>query len=112
MGLQRQVVNDREFAQYERLLSVERYIRPTQDADDLMAITYYLLLQDRIDEAKTYFGKVDATKLSTQVQYDYFRTYLDFFTENHTVARGIINKYADYPRGPLASALRRCRQSA
>ena len=96
MGRQRQIVNDREFAQYENLLAVERY-RPTMDNNDLLSITYYLLLQDRIDEAKTFFAKVDASKLTTQLQYDYFTTYLDFYTDSHKTARSIITKYKDYP---------------
>ncbi len=96
MGRLRQIVNDRFFEQYERLMAIERY-RPTMDQDDLMAVTYYLLLQDRIDEANTFFAKVDPAKLTTQLQYDYFRTYLDFFTDTHKVARSIIDKYKDYP---------------
>jgi hypothetical protein len=67
------------------------------NADDLMSITYYLLLQDRIDEANAFFAKVDAGKLTTPLQYDYFRTYLDFYTDSHKVARSIIDKYKDYP---------------
>jgi hypothetical protein len=96
MGLHRQIVNDREFAQYENLLAVERY-RPTMNNDDLLSITYYLLLQDRIEEANAFFAKVDAAKLTTQLQYDYFRTYLDFYTDTHKVARTLIDKYKDYP---------------
>jgi hypothetical protein len=96
MGRQRQIVNEREFAQYENLLAVERY-RPAMNQDDLMSITYYLLLQDRIDEAKTFFAKVDQAKLPTQLQYDYFTTYLDFYNDSPKVAPSLINKYKDYP---------------
>jgi hypothetical protein len=96
MGRQRQIVNEREFAQYESLLAIERY-RPTMNQDDLMSITYYLLLQDRIDEAKTFFTKVDPSRLTTPLQYDYFATYLDFYNDKPRVARSLINKYKDYP---------------
>jgi hypothetical protein len=96
LGKDRQIVNEKEYQQYEKFLWVERY-RPAMNQDDLMSTVYYLLLQDRIDEANSFFAKVDASKLPTQLQYDYFRTYLDFYTDTHSLARGIIDKYKDYP---------------
>ncbi len=96
LGRRRQIVNQRFLAQYHRLLKILSY-RSELDDDDLMAVTYYLLLQDRIEEAIGFFGRVDAQKLSTQLQYDYFTAYLDFFTAEPKAARKIAEKYADYP---------------
>jgi hypothetical protein len=96
LGRQRQILNDRFYQQYEAWLRVIRY-RPALDNDDLMTATYYLLLQDRIDEARAFFTRVDPKQLPTTLQYDYFAAYLDFFTPTHALARGIAEKYANYP---------------
>jgi len=96
LGRRRQIVNERFRAQYHRLLKILSY-RSTLDDDDLMAVTYYLLLQDRIEEAIGFFGRVDPKKLATRLQYDYFAAYLDFYTDDHKLARKIAEKYADHP---------------
>jgi hypothetical protein len=59
-----------------------------------------------IDEALASFAHVHADKLATHIQYDYLAAYPDFFTDNHAVARGIAEKYRDYP-SPLAQLLPR-----
>ncbi len=92
LGKRRQILNNRFFAQYHRLLKVLSYRRELTD-DDLMALTYYMLLQDRIDEALAFFGRVNAQNLQTRLQYDYFAAYLDLFTEEHKVARTIAEKW-------------------
>ncbi|NIA21118.1 MAG: hypothetical protein GWP05_03900, partial [Anaerolineaceae bacterium] len=96
LGKKRKIVNDRFYQQYQKLMTVLRY-RPRLDDDDLMSVTYYLLLQDRIEEGLRFFGRVNPEKLATQLQYDYFRAYTDFFSDRHKVARGIAGKYKDYP---------------
>jgi hypothetical protein len=67
------------------------------DDADRMATTYYLLLQDRVDEALATFSRVDPQKLTTRMQYDYFAAHLDFFTLDHQRARDIAERYRDYP---------------
>ncbi len=96
LGRRRQIVNERVHAQYHRLLKILSY-RSALDDDDLMAVTYYLLLQDRVEEAIEFFGRVNPKKLATRLQYDYFAAYLDFYTPEHELARGIAEKYADHP---------------
>jgi len=96
LGSKRQIVNDRFYQQYEALMTVLRY-RPELDNDDLMSITYYLLLQDRVAEAQGFFRRVNQPTLTTQLQYDYFAAYMDFYTEAPAVARAIATKYKDYP---------------
>ena len=96
LGKARQIVNERMFQQYERLLTVLAY-RPKLDDDDKMALTYYLLLQDRVTEAKAFFAKVDARKLATGLQHDYFSTVLAFYNADATPARAISAKYKEYP---------------
>jgi hypothetical protein len=67
------------------------------DSGELMAVTYYLLLQDRVEEALESFGRVNAEELSTRLQYDYFTAYLDFYKSQPQLARKIAVKYAEYP---------------
>ncbi|MBN2582419.1 MAG: hypothetical protein JXL80_05075, partial [Planctomycetes bacterium] len=96
LGQRWTIVNDRFDEQYKHLMRVLAY-RPSLDDADLMSVTYYLLLQDRVEDALAFLGRVNAEKLATRLQYDYLRTYADFFTLDHKVARGIAKKYEDYP---------------
>ena len=61
-----------------------------------MRFCYYLILQQRIEEANIIFNRIDKTKISDiQIQYDYITAYLDlsFGYPNFTKAREIIKKY-------------------
>ncbi len=90
------ILNDRLLAQYQSLMAVLSY-RKTLDDDDLMAVTYYLLLQDRVDEALAFFGRVKPEKLAERLQYDYFKAYTAFYTEDTKTARAVAVQYAAYP---------------
>ncbi len=96
LGQQRQIVNAKFNEQYHRSLREFSYQRSLTD-DDLMVVTYDLLLQDRIEESLTTFARVNPERLPTRLQYDYFQAYLDFFTDNPKLARAIATKYTDYP---------------
>ena len=66
------------------------------DTKDLMRFCYYLILQQRIDEANVIFNRIDKTKIyDVQIQYDYIKAYLDlsFGFPNFNHAREIIKKY-------------------
>ncbi len=96
LGRRRTILNDRFHAQYHRLL---QYLacRDKLTDDDLMAVTYYLLLQDRISEALEFFRRVDRNALTEELQYDYFAAYLDCFSPQPEIARTLALKYANYP---------------
>ncbi len=96
LGRKRQIVNERFLAQYHRLLKILSY-RSSLDDDDLMAATYYLLLQDRVEEAIEFFDRVDPRKLATQLQHDYFAAYLAFYREETAAARKIAERHAEHP---------------
>ncbi|MCA9198366.1 MAG: hypothetical protein KDA87_12540 [Planctomycetales bacterium] len=96
LGRNRAILNDRFFEQYVRLMTVLSQ-RRTLDNDDLMSVTYYLLLQDRIEEAMTFFAKVRPDQLEVRMQYDYCAAYLDCFAADPDVARTLAAKYANYP---------------
>lgn len=96
LGKVRQIVNNRFHQQYHQFMTMLSYKRAFDDADWL-AITYYLLLQDRIEEALDTFSKVNSDKLETKMQYDYCAAYLAFYTEELAKARTIAAKYATHP---------------
>ncbi len=96
LGQRREIVNDRLLQQYRSLLTILSYQRELND-DQLMAVTYYLLLQDRVEEALRFFQRVNPDRLPTRLQYDYFTAYLDFFTPDPRQAGAIVQRYADYP---------------
>jgi hypothetical protein len=96
LGQRRQIVNDRFHGQYHQLLKILSY-RADLDDPELMAVTYYLLLQDRVDEALGTFSRVHAERLATRLQYDYFAAYLAMVREQPQQARDIVAKYAQYP---------------
>ncbi len=96
LGSTRKILNDRFAQQYARLMKVLTY-RSRLDDDDLMAVTYYMLLQDRVEEGLAFFGRVQGRNLDTQLQYDYLTAYLCFYGEELGQARVIAAKYEDYP---------------
>ena len=78
-----------------RLLNILSYQKELSD-DQLMAVTYYMLLQDRIEEALSFFGRVDPDNLPTRLQYDYFSAYLDFFSDEPQLAGPIAARKPRY----------------
>ncbi|MCO6456975.1 MAG: hypothetical protein J5I93_16875 [Pirellulaceae bacterium] len=96
LGRRRQILNDRLFEQYHRLLAILSCRRALDD-EELMSVTYYLLLQDRIEEAMHFFARVNPDQLATRMQYDYFTAYLDFFNAQPEVAAGIVARYEQHP---------------
>jgi hypothetical protein len=95
LGKQRRILNDRLFQQYVSFMNLLACRGTITDAD-LLAVTYYLLTQDRIDEAKRYFGQIRAEQLETRLQYDYCLAYLNCFEEDTQLARSIVQKYTNH----------------
>lgn len=96
LGRQRQILNGRLHQQYQQLLEILSCQRDL-DQNDLMAVTYYLLLQDRIVEALNFFGRVNSADLDTSMQYDYFAAYLHLCRADTEAARAIVTRYASHP---------------
>jgi hypothetical protein len=96
LGKDRQIVNNRFFEQYQHLLKVLSY-RPKLTDDDQMAICYYMLLQDRVDEALTAWKQVRSEGVSTRIQYDYCAAYLEMFQDERKKARSIVAQYENHP---------------
>ncbi len=91
LGANRKILNNRLNAQYHRLLWILACKNELSN-NDLMSMTYYMLLQDRIGEAIAYFKKATAGSL----QYDYMAAYLDMFNDRPVLARKIASRYANY----------------
>ncbi len=96
LGKRRQIVNERMAWQYHRLLNVLKYKRTLSD-DDLLGVTYYMLLQDRVEDAIDFFAMIDSKKVTTALQYDLTASYLDFYNADPKIARGIAEKHKDHP---------------
>lgn len=95
LGRRRQILNDRLHDQYHNLLKVLSYQRSLSD-NDRLALTYYLLLQDRVSEALEVFTGIASKKVDTKVQYDYFDAYLAMYQQDVERAREVARRYSDY----------------
>ena len=96
LGQRRQIVNGKLDEQYHRFLKLLSYHAQLND-DDKLAVTYYLLLQDRVEEALAWFAEVRFDQVATRLQYDYWAAYLDFFSDDPQHARTIAAHYIGHP---------------
>ncbi|MFM7182797.1 MAG: hypothetical protein ACKO2G_15220 [Verrucomicrobiales bacterium] len=96
LGSEHRIANPAVLAQYQALLNILAH-KPALDSADHMTVTYYLFLQDRVEDALARFGKVEPKDLPTRLQHDYFRCYAGFYEVNLNEARGIASGYSDYP---------------
>jgi hypothetical protein len=96
IGAEAKIANPDVLAQYRSFLEVLAH-KPALDAVDHMGATYYLFLQDRVDEALAHFRGIDAQALPVRIQHDYFRCYAAFYEEKLDEARQIAARYADHP---------------
>ena len=70
-----------------------------------LQLTYYLILQDRMDEAIDIFMKINKEEVENdknknyKIQYDYLNAYLDFCFgyPEFKIAKSVCNKYKDFP---------------
>jgi hypothetical protein len=96
LGSRRVLGNAQLAAQYRSLMTRLGYL-PKLDAESWLLVTYYLLLQDRVEEALASFAKVDRTAVRETLQYDYLAAYLAFFTLDGARARQLAEPYREHP---------------
>ncbi|MEM9942270.1 MAG: hypothetical protein AAF939_11950, partial [Planctomycetota bacterium] len=96
LGPSRKILNASFYSQYNRLLNTLAYQRDFDDEQRLV-ITYYLLLQDRVDAALKQFQTINRSKVECQMQYDYCDAYLDLYREQPESALAKVTVWADYP---------------
>lgn len=105
LGGTRTIDNAAFFEQYQRFLKQLGQKRVAAD-DDRLAATYYLLLQDRVDDALREFALVDRERVATQVQYDYVSAYLALFSTDAEAARAVALRHANHPLVPWRERFR------
>ncbi|MCB9896749.1 MAG: hypothetical protein H6825_01970 [Planctomycetes bacterium] len=93
---QRRIANEALAAQYDELLDALAHRAHLTDSDWLQ-VTYYMVLQDRIEDALAAFARVDPTKITTRLQYDYAEAWLDFCSDDPGRARALAEPYRDHP---------------
>jgi len=95
LGAARTILNDRFREQYARLMRVLAY-HPDLDDEDLLALSYYMLLQDRVEAGAKFFDRVNRDEIESEVQYDYLATYVAFYREDTDAARKLVQQYENY----------------
>ncbi|MFN0128566.1 MAG: hypothetical protein ACKV19_17985 [Verrucomicrobiales bacterium] len=96
LGPERTILNDRFREQYQRFMAILAH-RPALDDADRLALTAYLLLQDRVEEALAAFSKVNKPGVHTLVQYDYTAAWLALAQGDPATARTLAAARANEP---------------
>ena len=96
LGAERRILNPNFAEQYRKLLFTLAY-QPNLTDDSHLVLTYYMLLQDRVETALEHFNQAESAKLDYQMQYDYCDAYLDFYREDPASAAKKATKWAEYP---------------
>ncbi len=96
LGPDRTILNDRFREHYQRLLAILAH-KPGLDDPDYLAVTGYLLLQDRIEEALETFAKVKKEAVPTSLQYDYTAAWLALAQGDAATARRLATARATEP---------------
>ncbi len=96
LGPQRKITNGTILAQYHQLLGYLCCKREFS-ADDQMALVYYLLLQDRIEDAFEFFSRINSESLQTKLQYDYLAAFMAMSAEELDKAEQIAKARQQFP---------------
>ncbi|HEV7867581.1 MAG TPA: hypothetical protein VGO90_07855, partial [Chthoniobacteraceae bacterium] len=96
LGAEHRIANEILLTQYQRLLHILAH-KPALDPVDSISVTYYLFLQDRVEEGLARLQTIAPEALPTRLQYDYFRCYAALYEEKLPEARGLAATYANYP---------------
>ncbi len=94
---------NREFRNTYQAFIVNLISKREISSKDYLRLSYYLILQDRIDEANNIFLKIQKSEInkysSLEIQYDYINAYLDFSVgyPKFSVSRSLCRKYKDFP---------------
>lgn len=96
LGAQRVILNPSLHRQYHQLLDIIAH-QPRIQPEQQLQLCYYLLLQNRIEEALTRFAAADESEIESQLQYDYFAAHLDFYRREYERAATIASQYVEHP---------------
>ncbi len=97
LGADRTILNDRFREQYQRFLAILAH-KPALDNADRLALTGYLLLQDRVEEAIAFFREAGSREATpTALQYDYTAAWLALAQGDAAAARTLAAARANEP---------------
>ncbi|MGO9204339.1 MAG: hypothetical protein ACLQM8_27790, partial [Limisphaerales bacterium] len=94
LGARPKILNNRFREQYQRFMKVLSYKPALNDADKL-AVACYMNLQDRIQEALDWFGRLDRKAAPEQLQCDYLEACLALCRGDVEGARKLAKAHAD-----------------
>ncbi len=96
LGKEGTIRNGQLAKQFELFLGLLKY-KPKLEEEDFLPVSYYMLLQERIQEALDFFGRVRAPKLTGTIQYKYLQAYLSLFRNEPEEALAIARGLVDHP---------------
>ncbi|MEM0925940.1 MAG: hypothetical protein AAGJ83_07875, partial [Planctomycetota bacterium] len=96
LGKENVILNAKFLSQYQAFVRRIGF-QPSIENRDLLPLAYYLLLQNRIEEAIGYFQSIESEQLSTTLQYDYMKGYLFMHLGRYEEALAIARGYQSHP---------------
>jgi len=91
-----EILNDRFLIQYRQLLKNLAY-QPAPEPPQQLALAYYLLLQNRIEEALERFQAVERDATPMRLQYDYLAAVFALHQGDHATAAAVAARHLDHP---------------
>lgn len=96
LGSRTQILNSALDTQYRRFLDQAKY-QPQLDSEQLLAATYYLFVQDRVEAGLEMLARVDPAEVACGLQYDYLRAYAAMFAGDAAQARELAQAHQAHP---------------
>ncbi len=94
VGEKRKILNGALNQQYRRFLNTAMY-RDELPVDQQLALLYYLLLQDRLEEGLALAAEISAEDATEKMQLSYFQAWLALRTLEVDKARALVTPYVD-----------------
>lgn len=91
-----EILNPTFLRQYQSFVQMLGYSKEIAGSEQLV-LTYYLLLQNRIEEAIGEFARIDRQSVETKLQYDYVAAFLAMHQEQFAKAERLARKYVSHP---------------
>jgi hypothetical protein len=96
LGGRVKILNSAFEEQYRSFLALLAH-RPRPSDEDLLAVAYYLFLQDRVDEGLAMLARIDRSRVAEQLQADYLWAYAAIYTGDHAEARRLAERHQRHP---------------
>lgn len=93
VGAERKIQNSAFLRQYQSFMRLLSY-KSELSAEDMLALTVYLLLQERVEEALTWFARIEREQVAERMQYDYLAAWLALAQQRLPEAERLVQEYA------------------